>query len=75
MKTYVTASEIGDYVYCKRAWWLRIQGMSETTPEMKSGSIKHVRLSTFLRIIRKLIGITVIVMMGAIILLLISFYL
>jgi CRISPR/Cas system-associated exonuclease Cas4 (RecB family) len=44
----VSASEIGEYVYCKRAWYLRSKGLLETTPQMQRGIMKHHQV--FLRI-------------------------
>lgn len=38
---YVTSSEIGEYVYCQRAWWLRQNNGSETTPQMIRGTTAH----------------------------------
>lgn len=40
-KNYVTASELGDYVYCKRSWWLKVQGLSKTTGRMQEGTAGH----------------------------------
>jgi len=43
MKT-VRASEIGTYLYCKRALWYHLQGVpSENTAELVSGSELHER--------------------------------
>lgn len=43
MKT-VRASEIGTYLYCKRALWYHLQGTpSENTAELLSGSELHER--------------------------------
>jgi CRISPR/Cas system-associated exonuclease Cas4 (RecB family) len=43
MKT-VRASEIGTFLYCKRALWYRLQGIpSENTEELLSGSELHER--------------------------------
>lgn len=40
----VRASEIGEYVYCKRAWWLRLQGYeSANVREMAAGTTVHER--------------------------------
>lgn len=44
--SYITASEIGEYVYCKRGWWLKARGyLRENTPQMMSGSAAHDILS------------------------------
>ena len=53
-KNYITASEIGEYVYCKRAWWLRTQGKMETTPQMVRGSTAHNALAFKLQLSLKL---------------------
>lgn len=53
-KNYITASEIGEYVYCKRAWWLRNQGLIETTPHMVRGSAAHNALAFKLNLSFKL---------------------
>jgi hypothetical protein len=40
----VRASEIGTYLYCKRALWYHLQGIhSENTAELLSGSDLHER--------------------------------
>ncbi|MEM7114920.1 MAG: hypothetical protein AAF614_20960 [Chloroflexota bacterium] len=40
---WIKASEIGDYVYCRRAWWLkRVQGNKpENVRELKAGTRHH----------------------------------
>jgi len=43
MKT-IRASEIGTYLYCRRAYWYQQQGLpSENTSELLSGSQMHAR--------------------------------
>lgn len=68
-RNYITASEIGEYVYCKRAWWLRNQGFIDPTPQMVRGSTAHnalafkLQLSLKLKIIAfLLIGIAILFM-------------
>lgn len=54
----VRASEVGEYVYCRRAWWLRaVQGhASANARDMAAGAGRHVRhgrtvsLAAFLRL-------------------------
>lgn len=38
---YVTASELGDYVYCKRSWWLKLMGYTASNYQMIKGSKDH----------------------------------
>lgn len=38
---YISASEIGDYVYCKRGWWLRQHGLLTPNFAMQQGEEKH----------------------------------
>jgi CRISPR/Cas system-associated exonuclease Cas4 (RecB family) len=43
MPPVVRASEIGSYLYCKRAWWYRKQGVeSESQAELASGTELHL---------------------------------
>jgi CRISPR/Cas system-associated exonuclease Cas4 (RecB family) len=44
---WVNASEVAEYVYCSRAWWLRhAQGLrSANVRQMESGSAFHRRHS------------------------------
>ena len=40
----IRASEIGEYVFCHRAWWLHhVQGLeSANIAQMEAGTVKHV---------------------------------
>ncbi len=43
MPPVIRASEIGSYLYCRRAWWYRKQGIeSENQAEMAAGTELHV---------------------------------
>lgn len=43
-KQIIRASEIGEYVFCHRAWWLhRIQGIeSANRVQMQAGTARHL---------------------------------
>lgn len=45
---YITASEMGDYVYCKRGWWLRLNGLLPDTQQMTDGIEQHYKLAALL---------------------------
>jgi CRISPR/Cas system-associated exonuclease Cas4 (RecB family) len=45
MSRVIRASEIGEYVFCHRAWWLRVvQGHhSANVREMEAGTLAHTQ--------------------------------
>ncbi len=50
-KGYIRASEIGAYVYCRRAWWLkRVAGFTpDDRGRFLSGEIAHARHGQIVR--------------------------
>ena len=40
----IRSSDIGNYLYCRRAWWYRKQGLeSENQAELAAGTLLHQR--------------------------------
>ncbi len=55
---WIKASEIGEYLYCQRAWWYRLQGASSANVQVLAiGSQMHaqhgwgLRLADWLRVL------------------------
>lgn len=47
MDDYISASEVSEYLYCQRAWWLRKEGVAHSKPEvLEAGTIEHEVLAT-----------------------------
>ena len=43
---FISASEIGDYLFCHRAWWYRLRGFVSTQREaMDKGTVAHEQLA------------------------------
>lgn len=43
---FITASEIAEYLYCNRAWWLKCRGFTnDNTENLAQGAMGHVQYS------------------------------
>lgn len=43
---FITASEIAEYLYCHRAWWLKLKGFTNGNKEnLAQGAIAHIQYS------------------------------
>lgn len=51
--TFVKASEIGEYIYCKRAWWQSFKGFSKENEAMRKGTLGHSKLGDYLASFKK----------------------
>lgn len=41
---WIKASELGEYLYCQRAWWYRLQGIaSRNVQELWQGTTDHLQ--------------------------------
>ena len=65
------ASEIGDYLYCHRAWWLRQSGGHQdyNVDEMEAGSVyqdEHYRAVTRTTLVARLALILIFVAAGVV---------
>jgi len=66
---YVTASEIGEFVYCKRSWWLRQHKLLEETQQMRDGTEGHEAFSRQIIFVRIITFITtLLIVIGSILL-------
>lgn len=43
----ISASEVGDYVYCRRCWYVRVRGLlpRTVTQKMRYGAAQHTHLA------------------------------
>ena len=47
-QTRISASEVADFVYCRRCWYFRLRGLQpakETTEAMLQGAAQHTHLA------------------------------
>lgn len=69
---WIKASEIGEYLYCQRAWWLRLQGAaSANVQELAEGTRQHARhgrgwqLARGLRVVAAGLALVALVLLAA----------
>lgn len=61
---WIRASDLGEYLYCRRAWWYRLQGTeSANAPGPARGTRGHARHGRGLRLVawQRLLAIALIV--------------
>jgi CRISPR/Cas system-associated exonuclease Cas4 (RecB family) len=70
----IRASEIGQYVYCPRAWWLnRVVGIaSENTQALSAGAVVHQRHGRMVWLSRAFVVASVVVALIALAALILS---
>lgn len=49
----INASEIGNYVYCRRSWWYALQGIpSENQRSLAEGKTTHQKIGRQIRLVK-----------------------
>lgn len=66
---YITASELGNYVYCECCWADKLEGSSQETEEMLAGTVAHEKLQWQFGLIQFLRQLAIVVSIGGLILL------
>ncbi len=60
----IAASEIAEFSFCPRAWWLRRHGVGAETPRSRAGRAAHARVGAALaqmQLLRRLVWATLMV--------------
>lgn len=72
----IRASEIGSFIYCRRAWWYRREGYaSQNQAEMNAGSAfhaKHGRQVVAAGLLRLLAGLLLLAALAALVVALVN---
>jgi hypothetical protein len=73
-RSTLRASEIGEYVFCHRAWWLRhVQGYeSSNTSQLAYGTAAHARHGRLLGLSQLLRALAALLLLAAVLLALAS---
>lgn len=71
--TYVTASELAEYIYCQCCWADTQEGLRETTAAMEQGSLEHSQIQQRLQLLDLLKRVAVVLIVLSIVLLLVLF--
>jgi CRISPR/Cas system-associated exonuclease Cas4 (RecB family) len=74
-RRYRTASEIGTYLYCRRAWWFERQGApSSRAPERARGTAHHQQHGVRVDAARRSSGLAQLCLLFAVVLLLLALW-
>jgi CRISPR/Cas system-associated exonuclease Cas4 (RecB family) len=67
----IRASEVGEYVYCARAWWLRRgEGLEPAGSEHRAaGVVQHTRYARLVRLSRLLLLVAAVLLCAGLVLL------
>jgi CRISPR/Cas system-associated exonuclease Cas4 (RecB family) len=64
----IKASELGSFLYCKRAWWYQLQGEpSANQAAMDKGTQKHEVHARGVKLIPLLVGLAFLLLLAALI--------
>lgn len=74
-KDFVRASEISEFCFCKRGWWLRFHKALPTTQEMIKGTAQHELIVKRTQQFHRIQPIPYILIASGIVVILVSFLL
>ena len=67
----INASEIGNYLYCRRSWWYALQGIpSENQQSLADGKVEHQKIGRQIRqvkLIRRVLLVLLILLIAALV--------
>ena len=53
----ITASEVGEYVFCAKAWKLKLDGVRPVSPRLEAGTVYHKEHQSGVHRARRLRGL------------------